>query len=116
LTVKKTDVEKAIKDSMGLVTVAARRLGISRSRFYQLKEKWPEMDEWITEEREALLDLTESKLIKNVTAGREASIFFTLKTLGKHRGFIERSEITGKDGEPIKLSLSDRLKQIKKGE
>lgn len=116
MAVKKKEMQKAIKDSMGLVSVVARRLGISRTQVYRLRDKWPEMVDWISDEREALKDLAESKLAANVKDGKEASIFFLLKTLGKDRGFIERSEITGKDGEPIKLSLSDRLKQIKKGE
>lgn len=39
-------------------------------------------------------------ITKHIGTDASAVIFF-LKTKGKHRGYVERSELTGKDGAPI---------------
>ena len=31
---------------------------------------------------------------------------FYLKTKGKHRGYVERNETTGKDGGPLSIAVS----------
>ena len=50
------------------------------------------------------LDFAESALHDNIKNGKEASIIFYLKTKGKNRGYVERQEITGKEGEPIQIT------------
>ena len=39
------------------------------------------------------LDYAESKLVENIGKGDTTAIIFTLKTKGKSRGYIERSEV-----------------------
>jgi hypothetical protein len=43
-------------------------------------------------------------------AGDTGAITFTLKTLGKSRGYVERQEITGKDGEAFGIEITRRAK------
>lgn len=90
-----------LRMAKGNVAVAAANLGISREYLHREIKKKPELEESVYYGREARIDLFESALDKNVQAGKEASIIFGLKTLGKERGYIERQEITGKDGAPI---------------
>ena len=62
---------------------------------------WIKKDEELREAKrqaeESMLDMAEGALYSNVQEGREASIFFLLKTKGKDRGYVEREEkrITG---------------------
>lgn len=83
---------KAIEKSYGIITLIAERLKIHRSAVYNNIKKF-QLNELIEIERERLVDFAESKLIENIRKGKETSIIFTLKTLGKKRGYIEKQEI-----------------------
>lgn len=48
--------------------------------------------------KEDILDLAESKLKASLKKGSERMIRFTLETIGKERGYVRRSEMTGADG------------------
>ncbi|MEE8371818.1 MAG: LysR family transcriptional regulator [Sphingomonadales bacterium] len=90
----------------GNVSVAAKHLGLNRTYLHKLlNEDSKHFDAVVAEGwavgRETRLDNAESKLDANIDKGKEASIFFLLKTLGKDRGYVERQEITGKDGDPV---------------
>lgn len=112
IIITKEKVERAIKGSNGVVSSIARRLKCSRQTVYERLNEYTYLKEMVDAEREELIDLAETKLAENVRAGLEASIFFTLKTLGKKRGFSERQELditTG--GEKINTI---RLIEVKK--
>lgn len=47
------------------------------------------------------LDLAEGKLLKAINDDNLSAIIFYLKTKGRDRGYCERSEITGGNGEPL---------------
>lgn len=51
------------------------------------------------------LDYAESALLKLIKEGNATALIFFLKTKGKHRGYIERSELTGKDGTDLNHSI-----------
>lgn len=57
------------------------------------------------EGRNRLLDLAEKRLFDLVNEGHPSAIIFTLKTLGKHRGYIERQEheISGPGGGALRI-------------
>ena len=63
------------------------------------------MRQAIEEGRNQLLDLAEKRLFDLVNEGHPSAIIFTLKTLGKHRGYIERQEheISGPAGGAIRI-------------
>lgn len=50
---------------------------------------------------ESVLDLAEKYLRDLMTGGNLGAICFFLKCKGKKRGYIERQEFTGADGEPL---------------
>ena len=74
--------------------------------------EYPELEVAREEAFEALLDMAENNLMKNVRKGHAGSIFFTLKTRGKSRGYVERTETTGADGVPL-IDLSGALQTLK---
>ncbi len=90
---RKKTVLAALKKHLGVVTPACEAAGVDRSTFY----KWLKADPDFKEEYESLesvaLDFAESQLLKNISNGHEASVIFYLKTKGKKRGYIERSEV-----------------------
>ena len=57
----------------------------------------------MSDERESLLDLAEGSLFDQVRKGNITAIIFTLKTIGKHRGYVERQEVTGADGGKVQI-------------
>ena len=111
---------------MGNKTEISESLGIARKTLYEWIDKDDDLNEAIKAQEEANIDFTESKLFERINGYEHddvhisnfqgtitqtelikhyppdpTSIIFFLKTRAKHRGYIERQEITGKDGEPL---------------
>lgn len=114
--VKVSDVADALRASAGIHTAAARILapkygGFTTNGVKYYVERYPELQALKAELLEQTLDLAESKLITALNQGDMKSVFFFLRTRGKQRGYVERMEQTGKNGDPIetvtKLDLSD---------
>jgi hypothetical protein len=99
-TLKKAMVE-AMKKSLGIVSTACAEVGINRSTHYDWLAKDEEYKAEIDAISESVIDFAESKLHALINKGDVASTIFYLKTKGKKRGFIERQEITGEEGQPI---------------
>jgi hypothetical protein len=93
----------AIRDSRGLIAVAARKLGVSRRTIYNRMEKSEEIREALDEARDFVLDVGQAKLYQAVEAGESWAVQYLLNTLGKERGFTTRAEVTGKGGGPIQV-------------
>lgn len=109
------NVIEAVKESRGFVTTIAKRLGCSRYNVYKLAEKFPTVQQAINEEREGLKDFAEGKLLEQINTGNITAIIFYLKTQGKGRGYIERTESTNVN---IDVSLLNdiQLQRIAAGE
>ena len=99
----------ALKATKGMLTVAARRLQCSPQTVQNYLDRYPAVAEARRLEREAFLDIGELALMKKVQDGDIAAICFLLKTQGKARGYVERSELTGADGSPIEVEDVTRL-------
>lgn len=74
------------------VTAACAALNITRQTFYNRKSKSKKLQELIIEADESLLDFAESKLVEHINDGDVTSLIFFLKTKGKKRGYVERTE------------------------
>lgn len=85
----------AMGKNMGNISASAKQRKISRQTFY----RWYNEDDVFKTEidniAEESLDFAETMLKKNITEGKEASVFFFLKTKGKSRGYIETQEYKG---------------------
>ena len=84
----------------GNISIACKAIGIGRRTYYNWIEEDKTFKEDIDNINESLIDFTENKLLQNIKAGKEASIFFFLKCKAKHRGYIERNELDISDMEP----------------
>lgn len=78
-------------------------IGISRHQLYVWLEKDQAFATEVWESQESMIDFTESKLYGRINADDTTAMIFTLKCKGKHRGWVERTEITGADGAPIQI-------------
>ena len=97
---------EALEKSLGIVTTAAKQIGIDRSTHYKWMESDPEYKKAVEALSDVALDFAESKLHKSIEAGSDTATIFYLKTKGKKRGYIEKTETgftnnEGKDISPI---------------
>ena len=90
-------VLETYKKSLANVSATCKTNDISRTTWYE----WIKDYEWFAKEveniKEDTKDFVEGKLMQNISSGKEASIFFYLKTQAKDRGYIERTEVINKD-------------------
>ena len=83
----------AYKASLFNVTTACSEIGIDRSTYYRWLENDPSFSQTVQEAREEKLDFIEDQLLGKIAEGDTTAIIFALKTLAKHRGYVERQEI-----------------------
>lgn len=99
---------KALQNSLGVVTVASKICGIPRETHY----KWLVNDNKyklaVNDIEDIAIDFVESQLHKQIKEGNPSSTIFFLKTKGKKRGYIERSEAT------VNVNLKEYAKFIPK--
>ena len=92
-TLKKDTLLQALESSLGIVSTACNRTGISRSSFY----KWYKEDEGFRKKVDEIdnvkLDYVETKLFKNIENEKEKSIIFYLQHKGHKRGYVQRQNI-----------------------
>jgi hypothetical protein len=99
-------LKKAIEDSGGLYTTISTRLGCEWHTAKTHVEAHEETIAAYLAECESVLDVAENKLVENIKDGDTTSIIFYLKTKGKKRGYIERSELTGAGGKDLMPSIT----------
>ncbi|SRR6266498_1184626 len=91
---KVSQVVSAIHDTKGALCLAAQRLGCARSTIYDFVRRYPAVAQAVDDEREKLIDIAELRLRKAVNDGKPWAIALVLKTLGKSRGYVEKSPAT----------------------
>lgn len=95
----------ALEKSLGIVTTACKAVGVDRRTFYRYYNNDPKFKSEVDDIGEIALDFAESQLHKKIQSGSDVAVIFYLKTKGKKRGYIERTELTGADGEALKSEV-----------
>ena len=103
---KKAMVE-ALTKSLGIVTIACKEVGISRQSHYDWYNEDNEYHKAVDDILEVALDFAESKLHKQIKKEDTTATIFYLKTKGKKRGYIEKSEIEHSGGVILKFDSED---------
>lgn len=111
----KEQVLEAIDGCGGIVLPVSRRLGCAWDSAKKFIDKWAETRQAFENERATFLDSCESVLVRNVQLALKAQAGgdiadssdakWVVSRLGKERGWAERQEITGADGENIVVTL-----------
>ena len=94
-----------IREAKGILAVAARRLGCTRQTVYNYLQRHQEIKDAYDDANESNIDFVENKLMMAINDGNITAMIFFLKTKGKDRGYVERREVTGADGEAVKVKM-----------
>jgi hypothetical protein len=104
--IKKEAVIKALEASLGVVTIACKNLDLPRSTFYKWVKEDKKFAKQVKDIENIALDFAESKLHNQIENGNTSATIFYLKTKGKKRGYIEKSELDLTSGdEPIRINI-----------
>lgn len=107
-----------LEAARGNVSLACKKMNtMSRQTYYAWMKDDPEFKQQVEDIQDGLIDFAEEKLFDLIDGAYEevihpltgevvnlrskpnpTSVIFYLKTKGKNRGYIERQELTGKDG------------------
>ena len=85
--------KKAVKDTGGILKDIAHNAGVERVAVWSFLKKHPNLQELIEDEREKIVDTAEGSLYSQVKGRQEWATKFILKTKGRKRGYIEKSEV-----------------------
>lgn len=89
---KKEQFLGELENVMGIVSQAAKRVGIDRTTPYRWRTEDNQFAKDMDEIQNVVLDFAESKLYELVDDKHPTAIIFLLKTKGKDRGYVERQE------------------------
>jgi len=113
-------VIEAMKGTGGIKTVIAQRLGCHRHTIDNYIERYPTVAQAYEDERETVADFAESVVIQNIRLAfqrqaqekvevdsTDAKWFLAMKA--KDRGYAERREYAGVEGEPLTIIFRERV-------
>lgn len=83
---------EVLKKTLGNVSAACERVGISRATFYLWRQNNAEFDQAVREINERTLDFVESKLMAGIEDGNPKLIMFFLANKGRSRGYSEKPD------------------------
>lgn len=101
ITKQKKQFLEILGQNAGIVSASCRAANISRFTFYKWYNEDPEFAEKADDIKEMQKDLCEAMIIKKMKDGDPTMLIFYAKTQMKDRGYSERIETTGKNGEPL---------------
>ena len=105
--IKKQAMIEALTDSLGVVTIACKKVGIARNTHYEWYKEDENYRNAVDDLADVALDFAESMLHKQIQEKDTTATIFYLKTKGKKRGYIERSEIDHSGGVNLHYDKQD---------
>ena len=102
------------------ITRACELVGASRKDFNHWCDTSPEFVEGLNDVAEGIIDNAEQVLQDAINDNNLTATIFFLKCKAKHRGYVERQEVTGTGGRPLTFEMNfiapPKPKQIEKGQ
>jgi len=89
------EVAAALHATKGTAYLAAKQLGCTHDTVLNYCKRYPSVQAANDAERGVMVDEAELRLWAAVQAGQPWAIAFTLRTLGRHRGYVEHVENSG---------------------
>jgi hypothetical protein len=83
------EVSAALRESKGMVSIAAQRLGCDQDTILNYCKRYPTVEAVKREARNEVLDEAELRLWKAIRRDEAWAIAFCLKTIGRSRGYGE---------------------------
>ncbi len=101
------------KLSAANISISCEASNISRQTYYNWRKQDGDFARDCEDIEERNLDLAEMKLLTAIREGKTAELLFYLKTKGKKRGYVERQEITGANGQKLfEVRIIDTIEEI----
>lgn len=98
-------IADTLLETRGMVFLAAKKLGCSDETIYNYAKRYKAVGDALRQQRGQFVDMAELKLWNAVNEGEAWAVQFALRTLGKERGYVERQEVTGKDGNEMIIKV-----------
>jgi hypothetical protein len=103
--VTNADIWEALEQSEGNIAVAARALGLGRTKLQERIDRCPDLIVHLSDMREEVIDVAESNTMKRAKSGADpVAEKFVLQTIGKRRGWSTAS-IGGNGGGDIVVTI-----------
>ena len=102
----------ALRKTRGLISLAATALGCEPQTVRSYVKRYPTVATALREERERMTDIAEASLYQQIKDGQGWAVCFYLKTIGKERGYVERQEVSGPNGDPIAVQYQTSLNKV----
>jgi transposase-like protein len=102
-----SDLVALIKKQHGNMSRCARALGVGRTTFWRWVDGDPVLRAAVEEETETIVDLGEDNIYRALKAHNLTATIFVLKTLGKKRGWVERTEIISVEKRRLADAIDD---------
>lgn len=101
------DIVPLVEPHRGNIAAIARVLGVSRGTIYNRIAESPTLAAAFDDASESFVDAVESALFDNALDGNVAAQIFIMKAhpKSKRRGWGERQEITGADGQGLRVVI-----------
>lgn len=90
-----------LEKSAGMVATACRKANISRPTYYRWRDEDKEFAERCDDIKEIQKDGAEALILKKMKDGDTSMLIFYAKTQMKDRGYVERRELVGRDGQDL---------------
>ena len=100
------DFITAIPGTGGIVSAIARKVGCEWETARAWIDKYPTVKRAYDAECEAMLDLAESTVLKNIKDGDTQDAKWYLTKKGKRRGYGDSMEVTGEGGGALVVKLT----------
>ena len=101
----KTLLLKSLQKSLGIVTEACNKSGLSRTQHYKWYKEDKDYRKAVQEIDGMFIDFAETHLKEQIEKGSTPATIFYLKTRGKKRGYGDSLDITSGE-EPFKISVN----------
>ena len=105
--VGKEQMLEALELTLGIVTEACVKTGLSRTQHYAWYKNDEEYRKAVDSIDSKFIDFAETHLKKQIENGSTTATTFFLRTRGRKRGYNEKQEIDLTSGdEPIKININ----------
>jgi hypothetical protein len=101
----------ALRRAKGLIYHAAGRVGCDPDTFYDRARKSDRVAAAMRATRGEVIDTAESKLFRAIEKGEAWAVQFALRTIGRDRGYVERSEVHQSGGVTVVTEVVVRSRE-----
>ena len=110
---KNANIVAALHQAKWMVYLAAKILGCHPDTIFKRARRVPSVQRAIDTARGEVIDTAELALWDAILRKEAWAVTFTLRTIGRHRGYVERQEreISGPGGGPVVIYLPDNQRE-----